>query len=95
MHAVGEGGHLDRGDKREVELEALLSRLEDDERDERPEGDVDRDQDEDQPVAAGGFEKRPGIPDQQHEREHRGRDRDAQKEVESGSFPTRHCCSFS
>src|SRR5690606_37890162 len=86
-HAVEKRGKLHDADRREVEPEPPLPRLEDDERDERTDDHVDREEDEKEILAAGGDEERRRIPHEKHERERYRGDRRAYEKVQPRSPP--------
>ena len=85
--AVGERRELQHRDHREVEPQALLLRVEDDERDQRADDDVDADEEQDQRVAAHRREIVLRIPDDEHQRDDGRADRRAEREVQRRGFP--------
>ena len=85
--AVDERRELQEHDHREVETQALLLRVVDDQREERTEDDVDADEEQDQRGAPHRREIGLRVPDGQHQRHHGGPDDGAQRQMYRGGLP--------
>ena len=74
----------------QIEFQALLAGLENDQCDEGAECDVDAQQHKNEMTAAGGLEQRPWVPNRQHEDNERSANGGAQQQMYSRCFPARH-----